>query len=214
MLYDDVPVSPQNPLKGDVHNAPKGENLRAPAAVDYSGKEVSPGTLIDVLTGNRSETTPVVLESDEGTDVFVYIAGHGSPGRISFPYGKELTAADFAGLTGQMEREGRYRQIVFMVDACFGESMAVNVTPRGMLYFTGASVSETSLGAVYDMDIRQWLSNEFTQSALSAIRKNNNITFRELYIASYEMVTGSHVRLRNAERFGSIDMPVQEFLRP
>jgi ABC-type branched-subunit amino acid transport system substrate-binding protein/glycosylphosphatidylinositol transamidase (GPIT) subunit GPI8 len=215
MLYDDVPFALENPIRGDIHNTPKGINLRSGAGVDYSGSQVSPATLRQVLLGNRTETTREVLESDNGTDVFVYIASHGSPGSIDFsPRGGAFSSDDFTAVTDTMAREGKYRQIVFIVDSCFGESVAMNATARGLLYFTGAAAGEPSLGAVYDMNIKQWLSDEFTASLLSSIRADPDITFRELYTATYEKVIGSHVRMLNAENFSSIDMPVREFLQP
>lgn len=215
MLYDDIPTAPQNPLNGDIHNIPKGINLRSGASLDYTGREVSAKTLKNVLTGNRTEETPVVLNSDQTTDVFVYIASHGLPGGIVFSGSQDcFTTEDFTEMTATMEREGRYRQIVYMVDTCFGESIAENATAKGMLYFTGAASSEPSLGAVYDISIRQWLSDEFTASALNAIRADPDITFRDLYTTTYEKVTGSHVRMLNYKNFGNIDTPVREFLRP
>ncbi|MCX6698602.1 MAG: ABC transporter substrate-binding protein [Methanomicrobiales archaeon] len=215
MLYDDVPYALENPIRGDIHNIPGGINLRPGAGVDYSGSQVSPATLRQVLLGNRTKITPDVLESDNGTDVFVYIASHGSPGSIDFsPHGGAFSADDFTVVTDTMAREGKYRQIVFFVDSCFGESVAMNATARGLLYVTGAAAGEPSLGAVYDMNIKQWLSDEFTMSVLSSIRADPDITFRELYTATYEKVIGSHVRMLNTEHFGSIDMPVREFLKP
>lgn len=83
-----------------------------------------------------------------------------------------------------------------------------------MLYLTGASATEPSLGAVYDMGIKQWLSDEFTATFLNVIRTDPDITFRELYITTYERVTGSHVRMLNTENFGNIDIPVREYLTP
>lgn len=216
MLYDDIPTLTDNPRQGDVHNVPKGKNLRPAAEADYTGSSVNGDTLMQVLLGNRTAETPVVLESTNSTDVFVYIASHGMPGATLFS-GKErppVTTLKFTELTSRMEREGRYRQIVFFVDTCFGESVAQNATAKGMLYFTAASAQEPSLAAVYDMDIRQWLSDEFTATTLNAIREHPDITFRELYITVYERVTGSHVRMMNAENFGDLDVPVREFVKP
>ena len=85
-----------------------------------------------------------------------------------------------------MEKNHRYRQMAFFVDTCFGESVATNVTAPGILYLTGAAKNEPSLGAVYDMDIRQWLSDEFTSGVITTLRANGNITFRELYPAVYK----------------------------
>ena len=213
MIYDDVPTVPENPLRGDVHNTPKGPNIRSAADVDYSGADVSASAFKNIMTGNKSESTPVVLAGNTSTDVFVYIASHGSPGEIVFGTGNSvLTAKEFAALTDSMEQNHQYRQMAFFVDTCFGESMATNVTAPGILYLTGAAKSEPSLGATYDPDINQWLSDEFTSSVLSSIRADGNITFRNLYPATYRKVTGSHVRMVSTGNF-NLDMPVREYLK-
>lgn len=213
MSYDDIPTLPENPLRGNIHNTPKGTNVRSGAVLDYSGPDVTAKTLKNVLTGTKSGATPVVLESNESTDVFVYIASHGTPGGIVFRWNDTFTTADFTEVTDTMSRNRQYRQMVFVVDTCFGESIAANTTAPGIFYLTGAAKNEPSLGAVYDMDIRQWLSDEFTASVMNILRSDPGITFRELYTAAYEKVTGSHVRMKNTGNF-SIDQPVREFLKP
>jgi len=214
MIYDDVPTVPENPLKGDIHNIPKGENIRSGALVDYAGSNVTAATFKNILTGTKTASSPVVLESTAGTDVFVYIASHGAPGEIVFGSGNSvMTTEEFTTLTNSMEKNGQYRQMAFFVDTCFGESVATGVTAPGILYLTGAAKNEPSLGAVYDMDIKQWLSDEFTEGVLSSIKANGNITFRDLYPVTYERVTGSHVRMISTGNF-DLDSPVLEFLKP
>ncbi len=215
MLYDDVPFSPQNPLPGNVHNLPGGPNLRPGVKVDYSGRNVTPETFMNVLTGNKTPETPIVLSSNASTDVFVYIASHGSRGSIVFPYpDPSFTTGEFTNITNTMYEEGKYRQVVFFVDTCFGESVAENATAKGLLYFTGADSEEPSLGAVYDPQIHQWLSDEFTENVLSAIRADPRITFMDLYTITYERVTGSHVQMLNTQNFGNISEPVINYLSP
>jgi hypothetical protein len=63
------------------------------------------------------------------------------------------------------------------------------------------------------MDIKQWLSDEFTSGVVSALKENPDITFRELYPATYRSVTGSHVRMIDTGGF-SLDTPVMQYLRP
>lgn len=213
MVYDDVPTVAENPLRGDIHNIPKGENIRLGAQADYFGANVSAATFMNVMTGTRTSSTPVVLESDAGTDLFVYIASHGSPGEIVFGTGNSLlTTDDFTDLTNSMEKDHRYRQMAFFVDTCFGESMATNVTAPGILYLTGAAKNEPSLGATYDIDIRQWLSDEFTVGVITTLQENGNITFRQLYPEVYKRVTGSHVRMISSGNF-DMDTPVMEYLK-
>jgi hypothetical protein len=214
MTYDDIPTAVENPLRGDVHNIPKGKNLRPGAVVDYAGANVTSGTLKNVLTGTKTGSTPVVLDSNRSTDVFVYIASHGLPGGIVFSGNDTLSRDDFTEVTNTMNRDQRYRQLVFFADTCFGESIAANATAPGILYMTGAAASEPSLGAVYDMDIRQWLSDEFTSSIVGLIRSDPDITFRELYTTAYERVTGSHVRMVTTGNVSTLDNPVREFLTP
>lgn len=214
MVYDDVPTVPENPLRGDIHNVPKGQNLRSGALVDYSGADVTAATFKNVMTGMKTASTPVVLTGNAGTDVFVYIASHGAPGEIVFGTGNSvLTTEDFTALTDSMEKNRQYREMAFFIDTCFGESVATNVTAPGILYLTGAARNEPSLGAVYDMDIKQWLSDEFTSGVISTLRANGNITFRDLYPATYERVTGSHVRMISTGNFNQ-DVPVLTFLKP
>jgi ABC-type branched-subunit amino acid transport system substrate-binding protein len=210
MVYDDVPTAKENPIRGDIHNIPKGSNLRPGAEIDYSGPAVSTQTLENVLTGKRTAETPVVLESDAGTDLFVYIVSHGAPGKINFRRDDAFTAEDMARITDRMYQERKYRQVFFMVDTCFGESVATNVTAPGILYLTGAAKNEPSLGAVYDSDIRQWLSDEFTVNVMKAIQSDPGITFRKLYPAIYRNVTGSHVRMIDTGNF-SLDTPVMKY---
>ncbi|WP_321507737.1 C13 family peptidase [uncultured Methanoregula sp.] len=213
MTYDDVPTAPENPLRGDLHNIPKGKNIRSGAEVDYSGSQVTAATLKNVLTGTKTASTPIVLESNASTDVFVYIASHGAPGGIAFWSNDLFTRDDFNDVTNSMNRNQQYRQIVFVVDTCFGESVAMNATAPGILYLTGAAYNEPSLGAVYDMDIKQWLSDEFTSRVIGILQSNRDITFRELYAAAYDKVTGSHVRMITTGNV-SIDQPVREYLKP
>lgn len=213
MSFDDVPTDPQNPIRGDIHNIPKGINIRNGAQVDYSGKNVTAETLANVLTGTKTDTSPIVLESDRNTDVFVYVASHGSPGEINFRMSDEFTTSMFTDVTNTMYKNGRYRQLFFMDDSCFGESIATNATAPGILYLTGAAKNEPSLGAVYDSNIKQWLSDEFTVNVVDTLQMNPNITFRELYPTVYNKVTGSHVRMITTGNF-SLDVPVLEFFKP
>ncbi|MHB8164085.1 MAG: C13 family peptidase [Methanoregula sp.] len=213
MVYDDVPTVPENPIRGDIHNIPKGENIRSGAQADYSGANVTAAAFGNVMTGTKTESTPVVLESNASTDVFVYIASHGSPGNIVFGTGNSLlTTEDFTALTNSMNKDHQYRQMAFFVDTCFGESMATNVTAPGILYLTGAAKNEPSLGATYDMDIRQWLSDEFTSGVITTLQADGNITFRQLYPEVYKKVTGSHVRMKSTGKF-DIDTPVMQYLK-
>ncbi len=215
MLYDDIPTLPVNPIPGNVHHLPGGPNIRLGANVVYTGSQVTAATLQNVLTGTKTNSTPVVLDSNASTDVFVYIVGHGIPGTIDFWNDNDIfTTDDFTNVTNTMSREQKYRQLVFMDDTCFGESIAINATAPGLLYLTGSSSVEPSFAAIYDISIQQWLSDQFTAEAVSLIQENPNITFQELYNESYTNVTGSHVQLITTGNVSTLGESVLEFLKP
>ena len=214
MLYDDIPTLPENPIQGNVHHVPQGPNIRIGANVDYSGSQVTAATLKNVLTGTKTDSTPVVLDSNANTDVFIYIVGHGDPGTIDFWNDDLFTTDDFTSVTNAMSQEQKYRQLVFLDDTCFGKSIATNVTAPGIIYLTGASSTEPSFAATYDIDIKQWISDEFTSETVNLIQENPNITFRELYTEAYTNVTGSHVQIITTGNVSTLDEPVLEFLKP
>jgi ABC-type branched-subunit amino acid transport system substrate-binding protein len=214
MLYDDIPTLSENPFPGNVHHVPGGENIRTGASVDYTGSQVTAATLKSVLTGTKTDSTPVVLESNANTDVFIYVVGHGDPGTIDFWNGNLFTTNDFTSVTDTMASEHMYRQLVIIDDTCFGRSIATSATAPGIIYLTGASSIEPSFAAVYDIDIRQWISDEFTSEVMSLIQENPSITFKELYTEAYTNVTGSHVQLITTGNVSTLDEQVLEFLKP
>jgi hypothetical protein len=72
---------------------------------------------------------------------------------------------------------------------------------------------ESSFGATYDFSIKQWLADDFTATALEYIIKPG-MTIEQLYIQTYNHVTGSHVKLVNYKNFGDVTAPVSEFFKP
>jgi hypothetical protein len=214
-LIDDIANNEKNSMKGDVHHIVGGKNLREDALIDFSGKEASIENFQNVLLGNKTTDTPTVLETNEHSDIFLYIVNHGMPGCIPFANGGELKAEDFSQIIEDMYKNKRYRQMFIMVEVCFGESMALDIKTPGVVYFTGASKTEPSFGCNYDPQIKAWLADSFTYQVLSTISKEPNLPISELYTTVYERVAGSHVRLRNYSNFGDIaTTSISEFISP
>jgi phosphatidylinositol glycan class K len=83
-LIDDIANSERNPIKGDVHDKVGGENLREGAIVDYSGLEVTIQNFRNALLGNITAEAGEVLNTNENSNILLYIAGHGGDGLIAF----------------------------------------------------------------------------------------------------------------------------------
>lgn len=210
---DDVPWMPQNQKKGDIRHEEGGPNLRENAVIDYSGDRVTPEILRKVLLGECSPLTPLVLESNENSNVFFYLVGHGMPKAINFMNGTQLTARSLAQIIDEMSQANRFRQMLVIAEACYGESLAMEIETPGVLFLTGASRMESSFAANYDPKIRQWLGDEFTARVIRVMNQPE-ISLEQLYLETYTHVAGSHVTLGNYMRFGDLQTPVSEFIRP
>jgi glycosylphosphatidylinositol transamidase (GPIT) subunit GPI8/ABC-type branched-subunit amino acid transport system substrate-binding protein len=210
---DDVPTCSENPLKGNLHYAVNGANIRENAVIDYSGNQVTLDNFKNVLLGNQSSKTPDVLQSNAASNILIYIVGHGMPRAVNFSDGEQLTSRVLAQTLGDMHAQNRYRQVLILTEACYGESLATDINTPGVLFLTGAARIESSFGAVYDQDIKQWLSDDFTRQTLKALEQPG-ITLEDLYLTVYKRVAGSHVRMVNNANFGDIRVAVAEFIKP
>ena len=222
LLIDDIAHHEKNRMKGDVHHTVGGKNLREDAVIDYSGMEVAfefevvnVENLKNVLLGNKTADTHDVLETNEHSNIFIYIVNHGAPGYIPFSEGGELTAEEFREIIEEMYKNKKYRQMFILIEVCFGESMALDIETPGVVFLIGASKNEPSFGANYDSEINAWLADDFTYQFLKIVSKEKNISIADLYTNVYERVAGSHVRLKNYDNFGDIlTTPISEFIYP
>ena len=173
MVYDDVPTAPGE-------SSPGGYPRAVPERLQYQVR--GPGGLFRcrcdrrhvrelVMNGTRTASTPVVLESNASTDVFVYIVSHGAPGEIVFGSGNSLLTTDeFTALTDSMANNDRdpghgiFRGYLFWGERCHQCYGAGYHGP-----YRGRQKRAFTRGVVYDMDIRQWLSDEFTSDVLRTL---------------------------------------------
>lgn len=215
---DDVPDSARNPLRGDVHNAVGGKNLRKGAVVDYAGSDVTVANLERVMLGDRTAAARTVLDTDGRDNVILFIVDHGEPGSVLFerdPRDGALTANRLNRIVERMHQRKRYRQMLIVTEVCYGESMALDITSPGVVCLAGAARNERSFAANYDAEIGAWLADDFTYEVLRVVASQPSISIADLYGKVYERVAGSHVRIKNQRAFGDIyGTRVSEFVAP
>jgi len=215
MLVDDLAYNQDNRLPGEVFNFSGGPNNYADVKIDYQNDQVRLENFENIMLGKKTAATPAVLESDEYTNVFLYIADHGVPGFIPFPEGKPLPAEILANLTDKMYTNKQFRQMLIMVEICHGESMAAKLKTPGVVYLTGAAKNEQSFGTNYDTKLKAWLADDFSFKATQIITANPDINLGDLYTEVYNKVEGSHTQLENFANFGDIaNTKISEFIKP
>lgn len=117
MLPDDMACNPRNAFPGTVYsNSDRRVDLYGDAKdseggkgsggieVDYRGYEVTVENFIRLLTDRWDESQPRSkrLLTDEGSNLLVYMTGHGGDEFLKFQDAEEISAFDLADAFGQM----------------------------------------------------------------------------------------------------------------
>lgn len=175
MLGDDAACSPRSRYPAQVFNSEShaldvyGSNVE----VDYRGHEVTVESFVRVLTGRHDSAVPRAkrLLSDAGSNVLVYITGHGGNEFIKFQDTEELLAADVADAIAQMHRKGRYRELLLVVETCQASTLYGRVRSPGVLAMSSSVKGESSYSFTTDLDVGVALIDRFTAATLDFFEK-------------------------------------------
>lgn len=114
MVADDMACNPRNPRPGTVfNNAYQHINVYGDdVEVDYRGYEVTVENFVRLLTGRTQEGTPrsKKLLTDAGSNVLIYLTGHGGDGFLKFQDSEEVTSQELADAIEQMWQKQRFEK--------------------------------------------------------------------------------------------------------
>lgn len=131
-------------------------------------------------------------------------SGHGDDGMLD--YGEhELYAENIRKMLMEMQEAGKYRKLLFVVEACYAGSVAEACKGiKGTLFITASNNAETSKADVYDNDLQVYLSNGFTRAFQTKITQQPGVTLRDLFYYVATQTVGSHASMYNQENFGNV----------
>src|SRR5262249_50213591 len=110
---------------------------------------------------------------------------------------------------------GRYRHLTVIAEACHAGTLGKFMSAPGALLMAGASPTEDSKAANFDEALESWLSNQFSFTLFDLLKRDRAMNLREAYQEVYTHVSGSHVRIYNAQNFGdSGTTAVGDLIRP
>lgn len=149
MIADDMACNPRNPRPATVFNNIKqhinvyGDDVE----VDYRGYEVTVENFVRLLTGRLAQETPrsKKLLTDEGSNILIYLTGHGGNGFLKFQDSEEITSQELGDALEQMWQKRRYHEILFVVDTCQASSMYEKFYSPNILAVASSLVGEDSL---------------------------------------------------------------------
>lgn len=189
MLSDDVACNPRNLFPGSVfNNADKGIDLYGDSIeVDYRGYEVTVENFIRLLTDRWGPDHPRSkrLLTDENSNIFIYMTGHGGNEFLKFQDAEEISSWDIADAFAQMHEKKRYKEIFFMIDTCQANTMYSKFYSPNILSVGSSKLDESSYSHHSDVDIGVAVIDRFTYYNLeyleSNVYKNSTTTLQDLF---------------------------------
>ncbi|KAK2743760.1 glycosylphosphatidylinositol anchor biosynthesis [Myotisia sp. PD_48] len=157
MLPDDMACNPRNAFPGTVYNNADraldlyGDNIE----VDYRGYEVTVESFIRLLTDRLGDDVPHSkrLGSDAGSNVLVYMTGHGGDQFLKFQDSEEIGAWDLADAFGQMWEKKRYNELLFMIDTCQANTMYTHLYSPNIIATGSSELDQSSYSHHADSDV-------------------------------------------------------------
>lgn len=84
------------------------------------------------------------LLTDEKSNIFVYMTGHGGEEFLKFQDNEEISAFDIADAFEQMWQKKRYHEILFMIDTCQANTMYSKFYSPNILATGSSELGESS----------------------------------------------------------------------
>ena len=206
IVEDDIARNPSNPNNGVIRVTPNGDNVYEGAKTDYRTSSLRLKDIADILTGEKSDYLPEVIEASENDNIFIFWSGHGMPGAMCWNEDYYAVTGDvLAPVFMKMHQNKCYRKLLMMVEACYSGGVLEKCEGvPGMLFITAASGNETSKADVFNSDMKIWMSNRFTNTFIEQIGANQSIGMRDLYYRLFINTGGSHVMVYNAQNYGNL----------
>ncbi|MCJ1280502.1 glycosylphosphatidylinositol anchor biosynthesis [Puttea exsequens] len=157
MLPDDMACNPRNAFPGTVYNNADraldlyGDNIE----VDYRGYEVTVENFIRLLTDRLGEDVPrgKRLGSDAGSNVLVYMTGHGGNEFLKFQDSEEIGSWDLADAFEQMWEKKRYNEMLFMIDTCQANTLYKHFYSPNIIATGSSEIDQSSYSHHADNDV-------------------------------------------------------------
>lgn len=157
LLPDDMACNPRNAFPGTVYsNSDRrmdlyGENVE----VDYRGYEVTVENFIRLLTDRWEDGVPASkrLQTDEGSNILIYMTGHGGNEFLKFQDSEEISSWDLADAFSQMREKKRYNEMLFMIDTCQANTMYRQFYAPGIIATGSSEEDESSYSHHADNDV-------------------------------------------------------------
>lgn len=175
LLAEDTACDPRNPHPGAVFNNKNklmniyGDNIE----VDYRGYEVTVDNFIRILTGRHDPDVPKSkrLMSDSGSNVLIYLTGHGGDQFIKFQDIEDINSKDLADAIQQMYIKKRYNEILIIADTCQAATLFDHIYSPHVISVGSSLKGENSYSHHSDSELGITVIDRFTYYTLELLEK-------------------------------------------
>lgn len=188
MLSDDIACNPRNAFQGEVfNNADRQLELYSDnIKVDYRGYEVTVENFIRLLTDRWSDDQPRSkrLLTDENSNIFIYLTGHGGDEFLKFQDAEEISSHDIADAFAQMYEKKRYNEIFFMIDTCQANTMYSRFYSPNIISCGSSAIHESSYSHHSDLELGVAVIDRFTYYTLDFLENvtsTSKATLQDLF---------------------------------
>ncbi|VDN20304.1 unnamed protein product [Dibothriocephalus latus] len=177
MVADHYACNPRNPRPGTVYQSAYnpidlyGDDIE----VDYRGYEVTVDNFIRVVTGRLPPSAPSSkrLNSDQFSNILIYMTGHGGDGFLKFQDDSELSSDELADVINQMWLRRRFNHLIHITDTCQAESMGKKIYSPNVITIGSSKIGEDSFSHHLDSAIGVYVADRYSYHALQFLEKLN-----------------------------------------
>eukprot|EP01130_Rhizamoeba_saxonica_P001030 TRINITY_DN10901_c0_g1_i1.p1 TRINITY_DN10901_c0_g1~~TRINITY_DN10901_c0_g1_i1.p1 ORF type:complete len:392 (-),score=74.82 TRINITY_DN10901_c0_g1_i1:34-1209(-) len=200
MIADDASCDARNIYPGVIWDSSSHEiNLYGDdIEVDYRGYEVTVENFIRVLTGRHDDSVPNSkrLLSDERSNVFVYMTGHGGNEFLKFQDAEEITSLDLADAFQQMYTKNRYNELLCIFDTCQANTLYSQFYSPNILALGSSRKDYNSYSHHYDRELGTHIIDRlsyYSLNFLDGVDISSDATIQDLFTSfDYDKLHSHH----------------------
>jgi len=176
MLSSDHACDGRNPepctVYDDFLSSRSRNNLFGDVEIDFFGPEVDPEAFVNVLLGRGDPRWPSgkFLGSGPSSNVVLYMTGHSHADIMKFQDKDVVTSNDLAGVVAEMERLGRYREMLVVTDTCQASTLSRLISSSAVSDLHSSIRGENSYSINHDQTLGQSMADQLTYVMTQILR--------------------------------------------
>jgi len=157
---------PEDVVAGQIGAALPQQLSHLDIDIDYHGLDVTAASFAQVMTGRHDRGTPARrrMDSDEASNILLYMTGHGGDGFLKFHDVEEMGAEDVARIINDMAVRRRYKEMLVFIDTCQAETIFELITAPRVTVVSSSQRGENSYASSTNSSIGVPPSDRFTLS--------------------------------------------------